>query len=55
MNIAVVGKSSISSGTFLSVKNIAYNATTHMYTLTKSDDTTVQYSSDVYYLVILWN
>lgn len=55
MNIAVVGKSSISSGTFLSIKNIAYNATTHMYTLTKSDDTTVTYSSDLYYLVILWS
>ena len=55
MNVAVIAKSNISSGTYLNLKSIAYNSTTRQYTLTRSDDTTVTYSSDTYYLVILWS
>lgn len=55
LNVAVIAKSNISSGTYLNLKSIAYNSTTRQYTLTRSDDTTVTYSSDTYYLVMLWS
>lgn len=54
MTIIMIHKSLFSSGTFTGVKNIAYNESTKLYTITRSDDSTASYSADTYYVSILW-
>lgn len=54
MDIIVIHKSAFSTGEFRGVKSIAYNAATYMYTITKADDSTVQYSSATYYIQFIW-
>lgn len=55
MTVLLVFKTGFQSGTFTGVKNIAYDPGTQIYTITKSDNTTVTYSGTQYYLVLLWN
>lgn len=54
MHILLIGKTTFQTGGFEDCKSIAYNTATHLYTITKSDNTTVTYSSDLYYVSILW-
>ena len=54
MDIIIMHKIAFSTGEFKGVKNIAYDPATMMYTITKSDNTTVQYSSTTYYLQFIW-
>lgn len=54
MTIIIINKTIFSSGTFTGVKSIAYNETTRMYTITRSDDSTASYSADAYYVSMLW-
>lgn len=54
MTIVIINKTLFSSGTFTGVTNIAYNETTKMYTITRSDGTTASYSADTYYVSMLW-
>ncbi len=54
MTIVIINKTLFSAGTFTGVKNIAYNEITKMYTITRSDDSTVSYSADTYYVSMLW-
>lgn len=55
MTVILIGKSSFSSGTFPNCKSIAYDSATRNYTITKADNTTMTYSSDTYYVSILWS
>ena len=54
MDIIVIHKSAFATGEFRDVKSIAYDATTYMYTITKADNTTVQYSATTYYIQFIW-
>lgn len=54
VDIIIMHKIAFSTGEFRGVKNIAYDPVTMMYTITKSDNTTVQYSSTTYYLQFIW-
>ena len=55
MTVILIGKAAFSSSTFPNCKSIAYDSTTRNYTITKADNTTATYSSDSYYVSILWN
>ena len=54
MTIVIVNKTMFSSGTFTGVTNLAYDATNRQYTITRSDGSTASYSSDTYYVSLLW-
>lgn len=54
MNVILIHKTSFATGEFRDLKSIAYDAATYMYTLTKSDNTTVTYSATTYYLQFIW-
>lgn len=54
MDIIVIHKSAFATGEFRGVKSIAYDAATYTYTITKSDNTTVQYNSATYYIQFIW-
>lgn len=54
MTVLIVSKTAMSSGEIKSVKNIAFNSSTNVYTLTLEDNTTQTYSAVNYYLTVLW-
>ena len=54
MTVLVVSKTVMQSGELKDVKNIAYDASTRVYTLTYADNTTHTYSGDLYYVTMLW-
>ena len=54
MNVILIHKTSFATGEFRDLKSIDYDAATYMYTLTKSDNTTVTYSATTYYLQFIW-
>lgn len=54
MTVLIVSKTTMQSGELKSVKNIAYDASTRVYTLTYENNTTQTYSGDLYYVTMLW-
>ena len=54
MDVLIVAKGAFQTGVLKGIKDIAFNSTTQVYTLTKSDNSTVTYSAELYYLVLLW-
>lgn len=54
MDVIIIAKNGFAIGELRDVKNIAYNSSTMYYTLTKADNTTVQYSGVDYYLQFIW-
>lgn len=54
MHIMLIAKTDFQTGGFKDCKSIAFDAATQNYTITKSDNTTVTYSANLYYVSILW-
>ena len=54
MDIIIIHKTAFSTGEFKGVKNIAYDAATMNYTITKADNTTSVYSAATYYIQFIW-
>lgn len=54
MTVLIVSKTAMSSGEIKSVKNIAFDSSTNVYTLTLENNTTQTYSAVNYYLTVLW-
>lgn len=54
MDVILISKVAFVSGEFKGVKSIAFDESTQLYTITKSDNTTATYSAVSYYLQIVW-
>ena len=54
VDIILIHKTAFTTGEFRGVKSIAFNASTQVYTITKSDDTTATYSAVTYYIQFIW-
>lgn len=54
MTVLIVSKTTMQSGELKSVKNIAFDASTRVYTLTYENNTTQTYNGDLYYVTMLW-
>lgn len=54
MVVLIVSKTTMQSGEFKNVTNIAFNSSTNQFTITYGSGTTATYSADLYYLTVLW-
>lgn len=54
MDVILISKVAFVTGEFKGVKSIAFDESTQLYTITKSDNTTATYSAVSYYLQIVW-
>lgn len=54
LDILLIHKTGFTTGEFRGVKSVAFDSATQLYTITKSDSSTVQYSAVSYYIQFLW-
>mgnify|MGYP003325454735 CR=1 FL=1 len=54
MTVLIASKTALSAVEVKSVKNVAFDSATQIYTLTLENNTTQTYNANNYYITILW-
>ena len=54
MSFVLINKNSFQAGEIKNIVKVEYDETAHIYTFTGASGATAQYSSETYYIAIIW-